>query len=90
MAVQIAKKIIGCRKETVTMRLQILGFVNIDRIEHLSEVRAILIDEWKKGSWVIWDESEMVVDTRFADIPHAWTMLYSRGNTGKLVTKLID
>jgi hypothetical protein len=70
------------------MRLQILGFINIDWIDHLSELRAILVDEWKKGNIIIGDESEMVIDTDFADIPHTWMMLYSGGNTGKLVTKV--
>lgn len=70
------------------MRLQILGFINIDWIDHLPEVRAILVDEWRKGNLIIGEESEMVIDTEFADIPRTWMMLYSGGNTGKLVTKL--
>ncbi|KAJ5728537.1 hypothetical protein N7493_004867 [Penicillium malachiteum] len=74
--------------EVVTMRLQILGFINIDWIDHLSEVRALLVDEWKKGTLIIGDESEMVIETEFKDIPRTWMMLYSGGNTGKLVTKL--
>ncbi|KAJ5808134.1 hypothetical protein N7474_009403 [Penicillium riverlandense] len=82
--------IIGLKNfyEVITMRLQILGFINIDWIDHLSEVRAILVDEWKKGNIIIGDESEMVIDTDFADIPRTWMLLYSGGNTGKLVTKV--
>lgn len=72
------------------MRLQILGFINIDWIDHLSEVRARLVDEWKKGNLVIGEENEMVVDTDFVDIPRTWMRLYSGGNTGKHVTKLKD
>jgi NADPH-dependent curcumin reductase CurA len=72
------------------MRLKILGFINIDWIEHLSEVRAILVEEWKKGNLIIGDESEMVIDTAFEDIPRTWMMLYSGANTGKLITKLRD
>lgn len=72
------------------MRLSILGFINIDWIDHLPEVRAILVDEWKKGTLIIAEESEMVIDTDFVDIPRTWMMLYSGGNTGKLVTKLRD
>ncbi|KAJ5096213.1 hypothetical protein NUU61_005569 [Penicillium alfredii] len=82
--------IIGLKNfyEVVTMRLQILGFISIDWIKHLPEVQALLIDEWKKDNLIISEESEMVVDTEFADIPRTWMMLYSGGNTGKLVTKL--
>ncbi|KAJ5643653.1 uncharacterized protein N7484_006160 [Penicillium longicatenatum] len=75
-------------QQIITMRLQILGFINIDWIEHLPEVRALLVDEWKKGNLIIGDENEMVIDTDFEDIPRTWMMLYSGGNTGKLVTKL--
>ncbi|OJJ50373.1 hypothetical protein ASPZODRAFT_149710 [Penicilliopsis zonata CBS 506.65] len=75
-------------REVITMRLQILGFINIDWIDHLAEVRAILVEEWKKGTLVIGEESEMVVDTAFKDIPSTWMMLYSGGNTGKLVTRV--
>ncbi|KAK5800487.1 hypothetical protein VI817_002699 [Penicillium citrinum] len=76
--------------EVITMRLQILGFINIDWIEHLPEVQDILIKEWKKGTLIIGDESETIVDAKFADIPRAWMTLYSGGNTGKLITKLQD
>ncbi|KAJ6011083.1 hypothetical protein N7451_002495 [Penicillium sp. IBT 35674x] len=76
--------------QVITMRLQILGFINIDWIDHLPKVRALLVDEWKKGNLIIGDESEMVIDTDFEDIPRTWMMLYSGGNTGKLVTKLKD
>lgn len=69
------------------MRLQITGFINLDWVEHLPEVRAILLDEWKKGTIVIDNESEMVVEAAFEEIPRTWMMLYSGGNTGKLVTK---
>lgn len=70
------------------MRLQILGFINIDWIDHLSEVRQILVDEWKKGNLIINDKSEMIVEAEFKDIPSTWMMLFSGGNTGKLVTKV--
>jgi NADPH-dependent curcumin reductase CurA len=70
------------------MRLQILGSINIDWLEHLSEVRVILLDEWKKGNLIIGEESETVIYADFSAIPHTWTMLYSGGNIGKLVTKL--
>ena len=70
------------------MRLQILGFINIDWIDHLPEVREILVSEWKKGSLIINDESQMIVDTDFKEVPKTWMGLYSGANIGKLVTKL--
>lgn len=70
------------------MRLKILGFINIDYIDHLGEVTDILVDQWKQGKLIINDESETVVDTAFEGIPKTWMMLYSGANTGKLVTKL--
>lgn len=70
------------------MRLQILGFINLDWIAHLGEYQTFIVDQWKKGNIVIGDENEMIVDTDFKDIPRTWTMLYSGGNTGKLLTKL--
>ncbi|KAJ5092851.1 hypothetical protein N7456_008712 [Penicillium angulare] len=82
--------IIGIKNfyEVVYMRLQILGFINIDWFDHLPEVQALLADEWKKGKLVIGDENETVVDTSFKDIPRTWMLLFSGGNTGKLITKL--
>lgn len=79
---------VSLNQEIIITRLKILGFINIDWIEHLSEVRTIPIDEWKKGNLVIGDGSETVIDTAFEDIPKTWMMLYSGVNTGKLITKL--
>lgn len=70
------------------MRLQIFGFINLDRLDLLPGARASLVEEWKKGNFIISEQSETIVDTAFDDIPRTWTMLYSGGNTGKLVTKL--
>jgi NADPH-dependent curcumin reductase CurA len=72
------------------MRIKILGFINIDWLDHLPEVQGILVDEWKKGNLIIQDGTETVIDTRFADIPQTWMKLFEGGNTGKLITRLID
>ncbi|KAJ5918720.1 hypothetical protein N7454_009864 [Penicillium verhagenii] len=76
--------------QVILMRLQILGFINLDWIDHLPEFQTLVIDQWQKGNMIIADENEMVIDTDFEDIPQTWMMLYSGGNTGKLVTKLKD
>lgn len=70
------------------MRLQVLGFINLDYIEHLTEARQVLVDEWKKGNLTINEDIEMVVEASFDEIPQTWMMLYSGRNQGKLVTKL--
>lgn len=70
------------------MRLQISGFIVLDGLEFLPKARTHLVDEWKKGNFLIGDENETVVDTDFSDIPRTWTLLFSGGNTGKLITKL--
>ncbi|KAJ5692848.1 hypothetical protein N7462_002271 [Penicillium macrosclerotiorum] len=82
--------IIGIKNfyDVISMRIQILGFVNLDWIEHLPKVRSILVDEWKKGNLIISDEIEMVIEADFTEIPRTWMKLFSGENTGKLVTKL--
>jgi NADPH-dependent curcumin reductase CurA len=72
------------------MRVKILGFINIDWLDHLPEVQEILVDEWKKGNLTIQDDNETVVDTCFEDIPKTWMMLFEGGNSGKLITRLVD
>jgi NADPH-dependent curcumin reductase CurA len=54
-----------------------------------TEMIKLFIDEVKKGTIVLGDESETVVDTKFEDVPKTWMMLFSGGNKGKLVTKLV-
>jgi NADPH-dependent curcumin reductase CurA len=54
-----------------------------------TEMIKLFIDEVKKGTIVLGDESETVVDTKFEDVPKMWMILFSGGNKGKLVTKLV-
>ncbi|KAJ5239989.1 hypothetical protein N7468_004608 [Penicillium chermesinum] len=76
--------------EVVSMRLQILGFIVIDGLHLLSGARAALVEAWQNGKLLLGEQAETVVDTNFSDIPRTWSMLYSGGNTGKLITKLKD
>lgn len=76
-------------QEVIMMRLKILGFINIDWLDHLSEVQGLLVEEWKKGNLVVQDDNETVVDTPFEDIPKTWMRLFEGGNTGKLISRLV-
>jgi NADPH-dependent curcumin reductase CurA len=71
------------------MRISIKGFIVLDAMDKQAEMIKLFIDEVKKGTIVLDDESETVVDTKFEDIPKTWMMLFSGGNKGKLVTKLV-
>ncbi|KAF6839362.1 quinone oxidoreductase [Colletotrichum plurivorum] len=75
--------------DVVAMRIQIQGIIMADWIENLPMVAGIYIDERKKGNIIIDENCETVVETAFEDIPRTWMMLFSGGNTGKLVTKLV-
>lgn len=76
------------RQDVIAMRIQITGLIMTDWFEHLPETVGILASEWQKGNIVVDDECETVVEADFEDVPRTWTMLFSGGNTGKLVTKL--
>lgn len=77
------------KQEVIMVRLKIFGFINIDWLDHQEEVTRILVDEWKAGNLLIRDDNETVVDTKFEDIPKTWAMLFTGGNTGKLITRLV-
>ncbi|PQE03543.1 alcohol dehydrogenase superfamily zinc-containing protein [Rutstroemia sp. NJR-2017a BVV2] len=76
-------------REVISMRISIKGFIVLDFVDHQAEMTKLFIEEVKKGTIVVGDESETVVDTKFEDIPKTWMMLFSGGNKGKLVTKLV-
>ena len=43
---------------------------------------------WIKEGKIETTGGEMVVDTKFEDVPKTWGMLFEGGNKGKLITKL--
>lgn len=75
--------------QVITMRLQIRGFIIIDFLPRAAEAIDALRKALQEGKIKIGDANETVVDTKFEDVPKTWTMLFSGGNTGKLVTKLV-
>lgn len=73
--------------EIVIQRLTCKGFIVIDYMDKFPEAREIFRKALEDGKLKI-EEGEQVVKTKFEDIPKTWLMLYSGGNTGKLVTAL--
>ena len=47
-----------------------------------------IVENVKAGKIKIGEDSETVVPTAFEDIPKTWQLLFTGGNTGKLVTQL--
>jgi NADPH-dependent curcumin reductase CurA len=47
------------------------------------------LKQWVEQGKIDVTEGETVVDTKFEDIPKTWQMLFTGGNKGKLVTKLV-
>ena len=74
--------------EVISMRLQIKGFIVIDDKnipEHVNELKKAAAE----GKLKVGEENQHVVDTKFEDVPKTWVQLFSGGNTGKLVTKIV-
>ncbi len=74
--------------QVISLRIQILGFIVLDFAPKMAEGTRELIAAYKEGKIRIGDETEMVVDTAFEQIPRTWMMLFEGGNTGKLITKV--
>ncbi|KAF2126149.1 NAD(P)-binding protein [Dothidotthia symphoricarpi CBS 119687] len=76
--------------EIIANRIQVRGFIVIDAFESGKAGPFIqtLVQGVKDGKIKIGPESETLVPTSFEDVPKTWTMLFSGGNTGKLITEL--
>jgi NADPH-dependent curcumin reductase CurA len=47
------------------------------------------LQKWVEEGKIDVTEGETVVDTKFEDVPKTWQLLFTGGNKGKLVTKLV-
>lgn len=74
--------------DIISMRLEIRGFIVIDFLPKAQETLGIFRQAIQDGKLTIGEESEMVVPTKFEDVPKTWMKLFDGGNTGKLVTAL--
>jgi len=77
--------------EIIFNRLEIRGLITLDAFAGGREKQIIaeLVKGAKEGKINIGEDSEMVVPTKFEDIPKTWLMLFQGGNQGKLVTQLV-
>lgn len=77
--------------EIIINRLEVKGFIITDAIEAGKTGPMIqkIVEKVKEGKITIGADSETVVPTKFEDIPKTWTMLFSGGNQGKLVTEIV-
>lgn len=74
----------------VFQRLSVRGFIVTDYLPKAREAIDIFKSSVAEGKLKIGDENEHVVPTKFEDIPKTWLMLFSGGNQGKLVTKIVS
>ena len=75
---------------TVFQRLSIRGFIVTDFLSKAQETIQMFVKSVEEGKLKIDEESEKVVETKFEDVPKTWLMLFSGGNRGKLVTKIVE
>lgn len=76
--------------EIISNRLEVKGFIVIDAMVEgkTGPMLQKIIENVKAGKIKIGEDSETVVPTPFEEVPKTWQMLFSGGNTGKLVTQL--
>ncbi|PSN74808.1 NAD(P)-binding protein [Corynespora cassiicola Philippines] len=76
--------------QIITNRLEVRGFIVLDAIESgkVVPIMGALTKGIKEGKIKIGEDSETVVPTKFEDVPKTWTLLFSGGNTGKLITQI--
>ncbi|KAK2628033.1 hypothetical protein QTJ16_002679 [Diplocarpon rosae] len=74
--------------ELVSGRFTIRGIIMLDYMEKVPEILGELITAVADGRIVL-DDGETVVEAKIEQQPEVWMQLFSGGNTGKLITKLI-
>jgi NADPH-dependent curcumin reductase CurA len=62
----------------------------LDYLHKFSDVVGELVGAWKEGKIILDDSMQTVVHTKFEDVPKTWMKLFEGGNTGKLITKIVQ
>lgn len=75
--------------EIVMQRLEVKGFIVTDHQAEFPKMIGELVEASKAGKIKIDDSNETVIDTKFEEIPNTWVKLFSGGNQGKLVSKIV-
>ncbi|GFZ46864.1 hypothetical protein JCM24511_04084 [Saitozyma sp. JCM 24511] len=74
--------------EVIMNRLTIKGMILMDHVKLIPQASQEL-QKWVEEGKIDVTEGETVVDTKFEDVPKTWQLLFTGGNKGKLVTKLV-
>jgi NADPH-dependent curcumin reductase CurA len=74
--------------EVFANRLTITGFIVFDFIDQYPQAMAKLAAAITEGKFTV-EGTETVREVQFEDVPRVWRELFSGGNQGKLVTKLM-
>ena len=74
--------------EVISNRLTISGFIVVDALPKAREYIGELAGWISEGKIKVAEGSETIKSTKFEGIPEVWQLLFSGGNSGKLVTKL--
>jgi len=72
------------------MRLSIRGFIASDYLSKAKEIGDLFVEALRDGKLKISDENEQVIATKFEDVPGTWLKLFEGGNSGKLITRLVE
>lgn len=73
--------------EIISMRINAKGFIVLDYMDKFPQAREVMNKALSEGKLQI-EGGEQLVKTKFEDVPKTWMMLFSGGNTGKLITDL--
>lgn len=74
--------------ELISMRISIRGFIMLDYMDKIPAILGELIGAVADGRIKLQD-AETLVEARIEQQPEVWMRLFSGGNQGKLITKLI-
>lgn len=77
--------------EVISNRLSIMGFIVLDALPKIKEIQGDL-GSWIKDGKVKIEEgkSQTTKEAKIEQVPEVWKLLFTGGNSGKLVTKLVD
>ncbi|KAL5342175.1 hypothetical protein BJX70DRAFT_357115 [Aspergillus crustosus] len=76
--------------KVITSGITIYGLSLPHYAHKASEVTEFLVKAWKEGKFTLDDSLQTLVDVPFEDVPAVWLRLFAGGNTGKLVTRLVE
>ncbi|GAA6031872.1 hypothetical protein JCM8097_003312 [Rhodosporidiobolus ruineniae] len=73
--------------EVISMRITVQGFIVTDNAEDFPSATNELTKAIENGTFIV-EGTEHKVEASFDEVPKTWQLLFSGGNTGKLITQL--